>query len=51
MKLAVSDDSHTGMQVSTDHRRAWWAHANARLTGAGAQSRLKNARLSRAAGG
>lgn len=51
MKLAVRDDSHAGMQARIDHRRAWRADANARLTGRWCATRLKNAPLSRAAGG
>lgn len=33
MNLAVGNDSHAGMQASTDHRRAGQAYPNARLTG------------------
>lgn len=44
MNLAVGDDSHAGAQARTARRRASRADANARLKGAGAQSRLNNAR-------
>lgn len=51
MKYAVGDDSHAESKPAPLAAALGQADANARLTGAGAQSRRKNASLSRAAGG